>query len=104
MVLKPRSLVQDPCMATTKIDLEKFKRKNDLNMWKVIIEAMLITHGLQDALQKASKKEVKEVSLLKTSEQMAEIDKKAKRTIILSLPDSVIREMGKEPTIVDLWA
>ncbi|KAH9677320.1 CCHC-type domain-containing protein [Citrus sinensis] len=35
---------------------------------------------------------------------MAEIDKKTNGTIILSLADSVIRELAKEPNVADLWA
>ena len=35
---------------------------------------------------------------------MTEIDKKARSTIILSLGDSVIREVVKEKTIAGLWA
>lgn len=49
-------------MATTKIDLEKFNRKKDFNMWKVKIEALLITEGLGDANKLVTKKKRKEVS------------------------------------------
>ncbi|KAH9694913.1 Integrase catalytic domain-containing protein [Citrus sinensis] len=91
-------------MTSTKVDLEKFNGKNDFNMWKVNMEAVLITHGLGDALLPITKKEGKDVSTSKTPEQMAEIDRKAKGTIILSLADSVIREVAKEPTVADLWA
>ena len=56
------SLVQDPSMATTKINLEKFNGKNDFNMWKVKMEAVWITQGFGDALKPASKKEGKKVS------------------------------------------
>ena len=91
-------------MASTKIDLEKFTGKNDFNMWKVKIEALLITHGLGDALKPITKKEEKEVSSSKTPEMATEIDKKARSTIILSLGDSVIREFAKEKTVADLWA
>ena len=35
---------------------------------------------------------------------MAEIDKKERSTIILSLGDLVIREVAKEKTVVGLWA
>ena len=35
---------------------------------------------------------------------MVEIDKKARNTIILSLGDSVIREVAKEKTVGGLWA
>ena len=35
---------------------------------------------------------------------MVEIDKKARSTIIISLGDSLIREVVKEKTVVGLWA
>ena len=91
-------------MATPKIDLEKFNRKNDFNMWKVKMEALLVTQGLGDAIQPVTKNERKELSSSKTPEHVAEIDRKVRGTIILSLADSVIREVAKEPTVVDLWA
>ncbi|KAH9751397.1 hypothetical protein KPL71_014282 [Citrus sinensis] len=91
-------------MATPKIDLEKFNGKNDFNMWKVKMEALLVTQGLGDAIQPVTKKEGKEFSTSKTPEQVSEIDRKARGTIILSLADSAIREVAKEPTIADLWA
>ena len=89
-------------MTSTKVDLKKFNGKNDFNMWKVKMEAVLITHGLGDALLPVTKKEGKDISTSKTPEQMAEIDRKAKGTIILSLADSVIREVVKGPTVADL--
>ena len=91
-------------MANPKIDLEKFNGKNDFNMWKVKMEALLVTQGLGDAIQPVTKKEGKEFSTSKTPEQVTEIDRKARGTIILSLADSVIREVAKEPTVADLWA
>ena len=51
-----------------------------------------------------TKKEGKEFTTSKTPEQVAEIDRKARGTIILSLADSVIREVAKEPTVAELWA
>ena len=83
-------------MATSKIDLEKFNGKNDFNMWKIKMEALLITQGLGDAIEPFSKIEGKEVSSFKAPEKVAEIDKKAKSIIILSLGDTVIREVAKE--------
>lgn len=49
-------------MATTKIDLEKLNGKNDFNIQKVKMEALLVTEGLRDAIQSVTKKESKEVS------------------------------------------
>lgn len=40
-------LVQDLSIATHKVDLENFNRKNDFNMWKVKMEALLIAPGLR---------------------------------------------------------
>ncbi|KAH9687889.1 Integrase catalytic domain-containing protein [Citrus sinensis] len=102
--IRARLTNQDPCMANPKIDLEKFNGKNDFNMWKVKMEALLVTQGLGDAIQPVTKKEGKEFSTSKTPEQVAEIDRKARGTIILSLADSVIREVAKEPTVAGLWA
>ncbi|KAH9671238.1 Integrase catalytic domain-containing protein [Citrus sinensis] len=91
-------------MAMARIDLEKFNGKNDFNMWKVKMEALLITQGLGDAIEPVTKKEGKETSSSRTPEQAAEIDNKARSTIILSLGDSVIREVAKERTVAELWA
>ncbi|KAH9716240.1 hypothetical protein KPL71_021389 [Citrus sinensis] len=65
-------------MATQKVDLEKFNGINDFNMWKVKIEALLVTQGLGDALEASTKIEGKGGSSSKTPEQMAEIDKKVR--------------------------
>ena len=89
-------------METTKIDLEKFNGKNVFNVWKVKMEALLITQGLGDAIEPITKKEGKETSSSRTPEQTAEIDKKARSTIILSLGDSVTREVAKERTVAKL--
>lgn len=72
----------------SKIDLENFNSKNDLIMWKVKMEAPLVTQGLGDFTQPASKKEGKEATSSKSLERAAEFDKKARGTIILSLADS----------------
>ena len=37
-------------MVAPKVDLEKFNGKNDFNMWKVKMEALLIIEGLGDAI------------------------------------------------------
>ena len=83
-------------MANPKINLEKFNGKNDFNMWKVKMEALL-TQGLGDAIKKKKKKEEKEVPFSKTPEQATKCDRKARETIILSFADSVIRKVAKEP-------
>ena len=91
-------------MCTPTIDLEKFNGKNDFNMWKIKMEALLITQGLGDAIEPISKNEGKEVSSSKTPEETSKIDNKARSIIILSLGDAVIREVAKEKTVAGLWA
>ena len=88
----------------SKVDLEKFTGQNDFNMWKIKIEALLITQGLGEAIDRVTKIEGGEASSSKTPEQVAKIDKKVRSTIILSLGDSVIREVAKEKTVAGLWA
>ena len=88
----------------SKVDLEKFTGQNDFNMWKIKMEALLITQGLKEDIDPVSKLEGGEASSSKTLEQVAEIDKKARSTIVLSLGDSVIREVAKEKTVAGLWA
>ncbi|KAH9717205.1 hypothetical protein KPL71_021739 [Citrus sinensis] len=89
---------------TNKVDLENFTGQNNFNMWRIKMEALLITQGLGDAINPVIKSEDAEASSSRTPEQMAEIDKKARSTIILSLGDSVIREVAKEKTVAGLWA
>ena len=42
-------------MASSKVDVEKFAGKNDFNMWKIKMEALLITQGLRDAIEPETK-------------------------------------------------
>ena len=88
----------------SKVDLEKFTGQNDFNICKIKKEAFLITQGLGDAIDPVSKLEGNEASSSKTSEQVTEIDKKARSTIIMSLSDFIIREVAKEKTVAGLWA
>lgn len=55
--IRASSSDQDPSMAPSKIDLEKFNGKNDFNMWKVKREALLVTQGLGYAIQQVTKKQ-----------------------------------------------
>lgn len=91
-------------MANPNVDLEKFNGENDFNMWKVKIATLLITQGLGDILEPFIKKEGREAYSSLTPQQAAEIDKKAKSTIILSLRDSVIRKVAKEKIMADFLA
>lgn len=80
-------------MATQKVDMEKLDGMDDF---------ILVTQGLRDALESTENREGKKASSSRTLEQLAEIDKKAKATIILSLVDFVIREVVKETSVTAL--
>ena len=56
-------------MVSSKVDIEKFTGKNDFNMWKIKMEALLITQGLGDAFE-PEMKEGKGVSFQWTDNQM----------------------------------
>lgn len=43
-------------MATQKVDFEKFNGRNDFNIWRVEIEALLVTQCLGEALEVPTKK------------------------------------------------
>ena len=87
----------------TKVELDKFIGLNDFNMWKIKMKILLITQGLRNAIEPATKIEDSEVSSSTTPEQIVKIDKKARSTIILSLGDPLIREIARENIVVGLW-
>lgn len=66
------------------------------------METLLITQDLSVAFKPITKKEEKDLSLSKFPEEAIEINKKVMRTIILSLSDSVIREIVKEKIMIEL--
>ena len=52
----------------SKVDLEKFTGQNDFNMWKIKMEALLITQGLGEDIDLVSNLEEGEASSSKTLE------------------------------------
>ncbi|KAH9705461.1 hypothetical protein KPL70_011882 [Citrus sinensis] len=74
-----------------------------ISLWAQAVSQTVITKGLGNAIEPVSNKEGLESSSSTTPEQAAEIDKKVRSTIILSLGDSVIREVAKERTVAGLW-
>lgn len=58
-------LVSEPCLyfkiqeMASKINLEKFTSQNDFSMWKIKMKALLITQGIGDAIDPATKQKEK---------------------------------------------
>ena len=87
-------------MATLKLDVEKFTGENDFHLWRLKMRALLVHQGIEEVLEdlRTSKK----ISKVK-DEDMHEAMDKAHSTIILSLGDGVLREVGDQTTAASLW-
>ena len=84
-------------MAMARFEAEKFTGKNDFGLWRLKMKALLIQHGLADALT-PDKDGAEEPSA-----KQVEIAEKAHNAIILSLDDKVLREVSKETTAAGIW-
>lgn len=85
-------------MASTKFEAEKFTGKNDFNLWRIKMKALLVQHGLSDA--------IKATPIVITDEQREkwqEAQEKAHSAIVLCLSDKVLRKVSHEETALDVW-
>jgi transposase InsO family protein len=82
----------------TKFDIEKFDGRNDFNLWRVRMKALLVQQGLSKALKG---KEALSESL--KEEEKEEIMEKAHSAIQLCLSNEVLREVVEEDTASKLW-
>lgn len=80
-------------MATAKLEIERFTEKNDSALWKVKMVVLLMKQSLAEALD--GELGFRKILLKKKKEI---IMKKTHNAIILSLGDSVPREVSKEKT------
>ena len=85
-------------MGTAKFDVEKFTGKNDFELWRLKMRALLVQQGLQDVL-------LGEKNLPSTMQEKHKIEllEKAHSAIILSLGDTVLREVAKTKSAAELW-
>ncbi|RVX00023.1 Retrovirus-related Pol polyprotein from transposon TNT 1-94 [Vitis vinifera] len=85
-------------MGTAKFDVEKFTGKNDFGLWRLKMRALLVQQGLQDAL-------LGEKNLPSTMQEKQKIEllEKAHSAIILSLGDTVLREVAKAKSAAEVW-
>ncbi|KAK9067917.1 hypothetical protein SSX86_012028 [Deinandra increscens subsp. villosa] len=82
----------------SKFDIEKFDGRNDFNLWRLKMRAILVHQGIVDALKG-------EASLPAglTEEKKKETMDKAHSALILCLGDRVLREVSKETTAGGVW-
>ncbi|KAH9657439.1 hypothetical protein KPL70_023077 [Citrus sinensis] len=87
-------------MATSKFQVEKFTGENDFHLWRLKMRALLVHQGLEETL--GDPRSEKKPSKLSNEEMQDALDK-AHSTLILSLSDGVLREVGDQTTAVGLW-
>ncbi|KAL8533867.1 hypothetical protein ACS0TY_010048 [Phlomoides rotata] len=85
-------------MASLKLDVEKFSRKNDFGLWKVKMKALLIQHGLAGALKLDGEEESSN-----GRDKKIKIMEKTHNAIILCLRDKPFRDFSKEKISIDVW-
>ena len=83
---------------TTKFEVEKFDGRNDFNLWRVKMCALLVQQGLSKSL-----KGVEALPTTMYNEENDELMEKAHSTILLCLGNEVLREVAKENMATKLW-
>ncbi|KAH9722760.1 Integrase catalytic domain-containing protein [Citrus sinensis] len=83
-----------------RLDVEKFTGENDFHLWRLKMRALLVHQGIEEVLEDS--RTSKKISKIK-DEDMQEAMDKAYSTIILSLGDGVLREVGDQTTAAGLW-
>lgn len=85
-------------MGSTKFDIEKFTDKNDFRLWRMKMRALLIHHGLEQALEGE-----KGLPTTTTKREKKEVLNKAHSALILSLGNKVLREVSKKKSAIVIW-
>lgn len=85
-------------MGSSRFDIEKFSGSNYFGLWRIKMQAILVYHGLADALKG-------EAALPNTLPEKDKKDliEKARSAIILCQGDKALREVAREPTTAALW-
>ena len=96
----PITLILIQEMTTSKFQVEKFTGENDFHLWWLKMRALLIHQGLEETL--GDPRSEKKPSKLSDEEMQDALDK-AHSTLILSLRDGVLREVGDQTTAAGLW-
>ena len=83
---------------TTKFEVEKFDGRNDFNLWRVKMRALLVQQGLSKSL-----KGIEALPTTMYNEENDELMEKAHSTILLCLGNEVLHEVAKENMATKLW-
>ena len=86
-------------MSLPKHDIEKFTIGGDFSLWRMKMRALLVHQGLESALEED---DLGDASSSVSDEKKRQIQNKAHSTLILSLSDSILREISKEKTALGI--
>ncbi|KAH9762165.1 hypothetical protein KPL70_000710 [Citrus sinensis] len=87
-------------MSLPKPDIERFTIDGDFSLWKMKMRALLVHQGLESALEED---DLGDASSSVSDEKKRQIQNKAHSTLILSLSDSILREISEEKTALGIW-
>ncbi|KAH9800568.1 hypothetical protein KPL71_000711 [Citrus sinensis] len=82
-------------MSLPKPVIERFTIGGDFSLWKMKMRALLVHQGLESALEED---DLGDASSSVSDEKKRQIQNKAHSTLILSLSDSILREISEEKT------
>ena len=90
------------------IRIEKFNGKNNFNLWRIKMRALLKKQHLWAPVASASVKkpvtsDSKEKASASKTEELTEQEEKAHSLILLSMSDEVLYEVANEETASGLW-
>ena len=86
-------------MSLPKPDIERFTIGGDFSLWKMKMRALLVHQGLESALEEDDRGDA---SSSVSDEKKRQIQNKAHSTLILSLSDSILREISEEKTTLGI--
>ncbi|KAH9763594.1 hypothetical protein KPL70_001222 [Citrus sinensis] len=87
-------------MSLPKHEIEKFTIGGDFSLWKLKMRALLVHRGLEYALEEDDP-EAPSTSM--SDEKRKQIQNRTHSTLILSLSDSILREISEEKTTLGIW-
>ncbi|KAH9736371.1 hypothetical protein KPL71_018077 [Citrus sinensis] len=87
-------------MSLPRHEIEKFTIGGDFSLWKLKMRALLVHQGLESALEEEDPEASTGSGI---DDKRRQIQNRAHSTLILSLGDSILREISEEKTALGIW-
>ncbi|KAH9659867.1 hypothetical protein KPL70_024018 [Citrus sinensis] len=87
-------------MSLPRHEIEKFTIGGDFSLWKLKMRALLVHQGLESALEEEDPEASTDSGI---DDKKRQIQNRAHSTLILSLGDSILREIYEEKTALEIW-